>query len=456
MGYIRVHDFTRDDFELSTISGSEDHPLRITVFLSEWEENFDFAERDRITALRFDPVFLDFEPVSVRFPAGKVFEFSGVDRYGVPFHYPFLKLTYLFRDAFNNINRPVDGNSFTFSFAIYYNGEMLEEWFMPVESTNTFKSLLFPLDRLIEAGKGKFDAFEINVLRHPGDMSVIYFGELFLFQDEASHNTLTYMQNLLEGKGSFFVTTLSAPAGKGSSEIIIQSDNDISIDSAIMIGDISGIHEVHNIISVTPVKGGFSVKIGNELDGGEIISDWPSGTSVYRYFPCITRPLNEGSNVFSVYYLSVGPSSPEPVRSYIAGYEAFAYIRDRAEGKHLAAVRKPTDAVRISVSINLYSYNRDDIEIMWREVRKIFDHMTLFYIAGTLTEYDFPAYSDNTENDGLFHYAVDFEFFIDENIHGYTYHAFPVYRILHAVIRSVTISGGSISEINGTPVIINF
>lgn len=367
--------------------------------------------------------------------------FSFDDQFGKPVTYPELMLT--FRMTGGETSEFKSPDDFFISMSLWRSDTKLREWFVPLErAADTYKAYCFDLQPLIDDGHSSFDTIRFDILKHGGDRA-IYFGDMYLFQDEVEHNVLSSMAEALHAQIRRQCTVLNSQAAPGDTQIHVDSIVDLHPGTAILIGDPDGTHELHVIDQAPYEEPGIGpfITFTGEFSTEKVQMAWAADTPVWFVVPATFTDLTESEAAFPVFFLSFGDPDPVEEMSPYPRPEMDSYVRDTLDGNHTVAVRESRDTLRLPVSIHIYSNRLETAVEMSKFLRKTFNRRNFISVVGRPIEYEVVSHrrlnQDDDMKDQMPHYSMDLDVYPVENPNPRKYFQFPALKVLTTSVQAV-------------------
>ena len=422
MGYIKIETFEdKTDWTVKIPTSN------FTLGELDWPSLLSDSDKTKSLSLTFD------ETIIIENHFEKTYDephyFRAQDGAGMTVDFEELVLTVWAKFRYVNAKPYTQVSDFNLSMAIFDGATKLREWFVPLKNTEGYEQLKFDLLPLIEAGYTKFDKLRFGILKSEPSMTV-YFGDLFLFQEDVEHNLKVSIAQKLHLAKWKELTEVARPIKAGDLTVTLKKYVDILDGTPIAIGDPNGYYDLHVVRNTPTSKAPLEFTGG--YDGAAMQNAYAVNTKVYEVWPATFGDLSQSEQVFSVYYVST--KAPEPVEERSNITTRFdSYVRDPA-GNHTVSVRKSIDTSMIAVEIHVYASTPEKGVEMWKYLRSIFDDQSFISVAGESVQYDVINYQQVSEDPDsteiMPHYILNMNCYIWENVHSRIYGKFPYFKSL--------------------------
>jgi hypothetical protein len=362
-------------------------------------------------------------------------EFSTNDATGSTVNFNELVLTIWAQFKLEKLVKYTKPSQFHLSLSLHDNEKKLIEWFIPLSNTVGYEQLKFDLMPLIEKDVTKFNILRINILKSSLG-TTIYFGDLYIFQDDVEHNIKVSIAKRLHLSWKKKLTKLKKHALMGDDTIVLESNKDVDRGLPILIGT-ETINELHIVANEPNSRN--PVKFTDMFDGNKMIMTFPVNTPVYETVVAVFGDLSQTEQFYSAYYISTKAPKPVEERSDIVT-RFDSYIRDPL-GKHKVACRKSIDTSVIAVEIHIYATTYERATDMWKHLRSIFDDQSFIKVAGEDVQYEITAYDQVSQDpdvtESIPHYVLNLNCYVWENVYSRVYGNFPYLKSANIDIDSV-------------------
>lgn len=407
MGYQKITDFSDSAVDLSHVS---DWPPFIgdkprTVFL-------DFREKFKIQIPLTQNIF-----IKEKDPGDSWHEFSE------------LRLTC--RTITNAILLQNHPRHMKLIMRVLCDKEVLAEWYIPLRNAHDYQCYDQDLTHAFKDGETYFDTIEFESLDELNMQ--VYLDELWLFQNNITHNISLTLTELFHKKVKKYLTTTITHAKPGDLTLQLSSVSEIRKGTPLLIGK-----ELH-IVSNDPLNSNKSVSFTEIFDGENIRESYSGGTPVYICIPAWYKDFSQVDQTFPSFYIKATIPNQDFTQSITnVRKDSYRIINGKAE----VAVRKSVDVIKIVVEIHILAYNDVIAEEMQSYLRSKIDDQGFLNICGESAEYeidyfnviDSDADTDTTEPHSVMQITVSCR----DNVHSRKYVNFPAIQSIAIDIDSVT------------------
>lgn len=431
MGYIVFEDFA-DKSEWFLAHDLQD---QIILFEDENPANFSFYNSGSVMGVKLlSRAYQDLNFFEKKYD--DVVYAKLLDNFDTWVQYPILRFVYKaklnpeFKYLYNTVKE------FFLSIQLEFDGKILGEWYLPVKPTGCNWSYLdIDISRVFKPGHAfAFDTVRFKLIRNPGN-SIIHFGALILSEEEPAHDVSVALADLLHCRYNKKIWSLAKQAEQGDDHIVINSSVDLYEGIAIAIGDLEDVFELHVVSSIQNTEEGIKVFFTSEFDKEQLYYSWDANTDVYFVVPAVWFDLEDSEAIFPVLYIYAESPVPE---------EEFGLVTERRDSYRVlegeddvcevaVTSEKGLEAVRVNVTINLFSPTREFSEPIYKFVRSVLTDQQLLWVAGQYTQFDITSYESDTglEDPLLPKNTLRISLVMFERVYKRKYQKFPLFNDLN-------------------------
>jgi hypothetical protein len=353
-----------------------------------------------------------------------------IDSHGVWITYPILRLVYKanLNKQFSFLYKNVE--EFFVTVELVREDKILGQWYLPIFQTGCrFTYLDIDLSRIFVPGQEfVFDTVRIRFIDNPGN-SLIYFGSLYILEEEPSHNLSVALADLLHNKYRKELWALAKDVEPGSKLITLNSSVDLFDNIAIAIGDPDGTYELHVVDKIVR-KGNREVEVSftNEFDTYKTAMGWPAGTKVWYVVPSLWYDLSESEAIFPLIFIY--SESPTPAEEMGRTSKLFDSYRILSDGSCEVAVTKGLEAVNISANIQVFAPTREFSEPVYKMLRSIIDNQGNLWVAGEEVDYAISEWGTDPSSEEPFvaKNSMSLNLMLKERVYKRSYQKFPLFK----------------------------